>query len=106
MICKYGMSERLGPVSWESGGGEVFLGRDYSQRSQYSETTAKEIDNEVRSLVQDGYRIAKSILLANIHILHRIAQMLLEKETVDGEEFHSIVDAMDPVLPEGQPSPA
>ena len=101
MVCKYGMSELLGPVSWDDGGGEVFLGRDFSRRTSYSETTAKEIDNEIRSMVQEGYRIARSILLANIHILHRIAQMLLEKETVDGEEFHSVVASMNPVLPEG-----
>ncbi len=101
MVCKYGMSEALGPVSWESGGGEIFLGRDFSRRTSYSETTAKEIDNEIRGMVQEGYRIARSILLANIHILHRIAQMLLEKETVDGEEFHSVVASMNPVLPEG-----
>jgi len=101
MVCKYGMSEVLGPVSWDDGGGEVFLGRDFSRRTSYSETTAKEIDNEVRGMVQEGYRIARSILLANIHILHRIAQMLLEKETVEGEEFHSVVASMNPVLPEG-----
>jgi cell division protease FtsH len=101
MVCKYGMSEVLGPVSWDDGGGEVFLGRDFSRRTSYSETTAKEIDNEIRGMVQEGYRIARSILLANIHILHRIAQMLLEKETVEGEEFHSVVASMNPVLPEG-----
>ncbi len=101
MVCKYGMSEALGPVSWEDGGGEIFLGRDFARRTSYSETTAKEIDNEIRSVLQEGYRIACSILLANIHILHRIAQMLLEKETVEGEEFHSVVASMNPVLPEG-----
>ena len=101
MVCKYGMSERLGPVTLSSDDDEPFLGRSFGRRSNYSEATANAIDEEIRHLVNEGYSWAKSILVTNIHILHKVAQLLLEKETIDGGEFQRIVDAMDPVLPEG-----
>ena len=59
------------------------------------------IDEEVRRFVETGERWAHEILLANIHILHKVAQLLLEKETIDGEEFQRVVTGLDPVLPEG-----
>ena len=101
MVCKYGMSDKLGPVALGSDNDEVFLGRSFGQSSNHSEATARAIDEEVRHLVSEGYSWAKEILVTNIHILHKVAQLLLEKETVDGSEFTTIVDAMDPVLPEG-----
>ncbi|MCB9759330.1 MAG: ATP-dependent metallopeptidase FtsH/Yme1/Tma family protein [Alphaproteobacteria bacterium] len=101
MVCRYGMSDDLGPVAWESGSEEVFLGRDFAKRTNYSQTTAVRIDDQIRTFVETGHTWARDILLANIHILHKIAQLLLEKETIDGEEFKRVVDAMDPVLPEG-----
>ena len=100
MVCRYGMSERLGPVSWEDDNDEVFLGRDFGRRAHFSESTSVAIDDEVRSLVETGQRWAKEILLANVHILHKIAQLLLEKETVDSEEFLRVVHGLNPVLPE------
>jgi cell division protease FtsH len=106
MVCRFGMSEQLGPVSWDNGSEQVFLGRDIVRRTGFSQTTLLAIDNEVRTIVEEGYTWAKGILSANIHILHKIAQLLLEKETLDGEEFRTIVEAMDPVLPEGIGSPA
>ncbi|MEC7240793.1 MAG: ATP-dependent zinc metalloprotease FtsH [Myxococcota bacterium] len=101
MVCKYGMSDKLGPVSLTSEDDEVFLGRSFGRKANHSEETARAIDEEVRFLVTEGYSWAKTILVTNIHILHKVAQLLLEKETVDGSEFKTIVDAMDPVLPEG-----
>ncbi len=101
MVCEYGMSIDLGPVNWEESQGEVFLGRDIAKKRNFSEDTAVAIDGEVKSLIVEGQRWAKQILLANIHILHRVAQMLLEKETVDGADFQRLVDAMNPVLPDG-----
>ena len=101
MVTKYGMSEKLGPVSLGSQDDEVFLGRSFGRTSNLSEETARAIDEEVRGLVTEGYSWAKSILVTNIHILHKVAQLLLEKETVDGEEFNRIVNSMDPVLPDG-----
>jgi len=101
MVCEYGMSERLGPVAWDEGEQEVFLGRDLGRKSGYSEQTALAIDNEIKSIVENAYSRSRSILLSNIHILHKIAQMLLEKETVEGEEFFRVVNNMNPVLPDG-----
>ncbi|MCB9797939.1 MAG: ATP-dependent zinc metalloprotease FtsH, partial [Alphaproteobacteria bacterium] len=101
MVCRFGMSEALGPVAWEQDNDEVFLGRDFGKRTEYSESTAVRIDEEVRRFVETGERWAHEILLANIHILHKVAQLLLEKETIDGEEFQRVVTGLDPVLPEG-----
>ena len=100
MVTEYGMSEELGPVHL-GGGSEVFLGRDYGRRAEYSESTARKIDDEVRSRLEEGMDAANRILLTNIHILHKVAQLLLEKETLDGAEFHRLVEEMDPVLPAG-----
>ena len=100
MVTQYGMSEELGPVAL-GGGNEVFLGRDYGRRAEYSESTARKIDDEVRTRVEEGMDWARKILLSNIHILHKVAQLLLEKETLDGTEFHQLVEDMDPVLPAG-----
>jgi cell division protease FtsH len=101
MVCEYGMSENLGPVAWGEGDQEVFLGRDLGRRTNYSERTAMAIDEEVKGIVEGAYSKSKAILLSNIHILHKVAQMLLEKETVDGEEFFRVVNNMNPVLPDG-----
>ena len=101
MVCRYGMSGKLGPVAWETQSEEVFLGRDFGRRVAYSESTAISIDDEIRGLVDTGNRWAREILMANIHILHKIAQVLLEKETLDGDEFRRIVDGLNPVVPAG-----
>ncbi len=101
MVCEYGMSESLGPVAWGGGEQEVFLGRDFGRKADYSEQTAMAIDREVKSIIEGAYSRSKSILLSNIHILHKVAQLLLEKETVEGEEFFRVVNNMNPVLPEG-----
>jgi cell division protease FtsH len=101
MVTRFGMSDKIGPVSLASGGGEVFLGRDFGRKAEYSEATAQLIDAEVRSMLEEGLNWAQRILVANIHILHRTAQLLLEQETVDGKEFMEMVDSLDPVLPEG-----
>ena len=67
----------------------------------YSEATAIAIDKAVRGLLESGYSSAKNILLTNIHILHRVAQSLLEQETLNSEDFNSILESMDPILPSG-----
>ena len=101
MVTRFGMSDKIGPVSLTGSSGEVFLGRDYGRKAEYSEATAQLIDAEVRSMLEEGLNWAQRILVANIHILHRTAQLLLEQETVDGKEFMEMVDSLDPVLPEG-----
>lgn len=86
MVAKYGMSERVGPVSYDDGS-EVFLGRDYGHSKSYSENTASEIDSEVRSIIMRQYAETEKILKQYSAQLIKTADLLLEKETISGEEF-------------------
>lgn len=86
MVTKYGMSETVGPVSYDEGG-EVFIGRDFAHSKSYSEKTAAEIDEAVKQILTAQYKKTEQILTENIEILRRVANALLEKETIDGEEF-------------------
>lgn len=87
MVTRYGMSENIGPVSYSSGNNEVFLGRDYGNAKNYSETIAFEIDKEVTSILTDGYKRCEEILNAHLDKLHALAQYLLENEKIDGADF-------------------
>ncbi len=89
MITKYGFSEKLGNVNY-GGDGEVFLGNDFAQHKNYSEETAKEIDEEIRRFVGEGYERAISILREKDDILENVAQALLLVETIDGDQFEDI----------------
>ena len=93
MVCEWGMSEKLGPMTFGKKEEQIFLGRDFTQQQDYSEHTAVEIDREVRRIIQDGYNRAKEILTANLGLLHRVAKELLEKEVLDGAEIDVIVKA-------------
>jgi cell division protease FtsH len=114
MVCEWGMSE-LGPLSFGDGDEPVFLGRDFAQRANYSEETAKRIDEEVRRLVQEGYEKARDILRAHRPVLDRIAAELLEHEALEGDEVYRLIEEMTgekvaPVLPPksqdpGSPAP-
>jgi cell division protease FtsH len=90
MVTRFGMSE-LGPLSLESQQGEVFLGRDFMTRSEYSEEIASRIDVAVRSIVEFCYGEAKRIMRENREVIDRLVDLLIEKETIDGEEFRQIV---------------
>jgi len=90
MVCQWGMSEKLGPMTFGRKEEQIFLGRDFTQLQDYSEHTAVEIDNEVRRLINECYQKAKDLLSANIAILHRLAEALLEKEVLDGAEIDAI----------------
>ena len=90
MVTKYGMSDRLGTIMLGSGQEEVFLGRDFAQSKEYSEETAAIVDEEVKKIVDKGYKTAEEILRANIDKLHAVAGVLLEKEKIDGDEFDRI----------------
>ena len=79
MVCEWGMSERLGPMTFGKKEEEIFLGRDFTQTADYSENTAIEIDAEVRRIIQDSYNRAKSLLETNLRLLHKVAETLLEK---------------------------
>ena len=89
MVTKYGFSERLGPVNYSSSD-EVFLGKDFSTRKNYSEEMASEIDEEIRTIVEDAYAMAEKLLTEKIDLLHTIAKTLLEIETLDGEQFEAL----------------
>ena len=90
MVTKYGMSDSLGTITFGSGQEEVFLGRDWTQTRNYSEETSAKIDEEVKKIIDNGYNRAKEILTLHSDKLHAVANLLLEKEKVDGEEFAAI----------------
>ncbi|MBD2084984.1 ATP-dependent zinc metalloprotease FtsH2 [Trichocoleus sp. ST-U3] len=90
MVTRFGMST-LGPLSLESQSGEVFLGRDWTSRSEYSEEIASQIDVQVRSIVAKCYKDACKIMSENREVIDRLVDLLIEKETIDGEEFRQIV---------------
>jgi cell division protease FtsH len=92
MVCEYGMS-KLGPLAFGSEEGSIFLGRDYTQRSQdYSEQTAREIDQEVRRIIDEQYEKVKTLLGDKRDRLEAIAKALLERETLDAEELKAIFE--------------
>jgi len=91
MVCEWGMSEKLGPLTFGKKEEEVFLGRDFGSKRDFSEQVALEIDKEVRQLVMDAYERTKRILTEHIHSLHALAEALLEKEVLDGMEIDEIL---------------
>ena len=93
MVTKYGMSERLGAITYGSGQEEVFLGRDFTQQKNFSEETSGLIDAEVKKIIDIAYQRTVDILNENMDKLHRVAEVLLEKEKIDGEEFEEIMNS-------------
>ncbi len=96
MVTRFGMSD-LGPLSLESQTGEVFLGRDLMTRSEYSEEIAARIDAQVRTIVEHCYDQALQIIRQNRNVIDRLVDLLIEKETIDGDEFRQIVAEYTPV---------
>ncbi len=92
MVTRYGFSDRLGPVVYGSDPSETFLGRDFSQGRGFSETVAAEIDSEMRELIDDAYDECAGILTEHMDQLHKVAEALLERETLSGEEFKAIME--------------
>lgn len=90
MVTTYGMSEKLGPVNFDMGEEETFLGRDLGKSRLYSDEIAKTIDTEVKSLVDEAYSTAINILKENIEFLHMVSKKLLEEETVSGKDFEEM----------------
>ena len=91
MVTKYGMSDELGPIFLASGH-EVFLGKDFGQTPEYSETTAAKIDSEVSRIVEGAYQRATEILGKNLHKLVSIGEMLMRREKLTGEEFKALFE--------------
>jgi cell division protease FtsH len=91
MICEWGMSDRLGPLTFGKNEEHIFLGREVARAKDYSEATALLIDSEIKRIVMDAASRAKQILQDNIEKLHALARALLERETLDGEEIARIL---------------
>ncbi|MFW5958113.1 MAG: ATP-dependent zinc metalloprotease FtsH [Desulfosalsimonas sp.] len=96
MICSWGMSESLGPLTYGKSEDHIFLGREIAQHRDYSEATAQKIDAEVSALVMESYNNAKQILTDNRDILNRLAEILIDKETVMGKELDDLIHEMRP----------
>lgn len=95
MVMRFGMSDRLGPVALGRQQGNMFLGRDIASERDFSEETAAAVDDEVRNLVEQAYRRSKAVLVDNRHVLDRLAEMLIERETVDAEELQDLLATSD-----------
>jgi cell division protease FtsH len=101
MVCKYGMSAKLGPVTYGDEDNDVFLGRDFVSRKDYSEKKAQEIDDEVSDILNERYNTARHILEQNREILDRVAEALLERETLTAEDLKALVagESLPPLPP-------
>lgn len=100
MVCEWGMSEKMGPLSYGTKEEQVFLGKDFSSQKNFSDQTAKLIDQEVKTLVMSGYNCATELLNKNLDILENLAQALLERETLDAVELKNIIHGKTDVTPE------
>jgi len=97
MVCQFGMSDKIGPISLGDDGADVFLGRDFVMRKEYSEKKAEEIDQEVTAILSRMYDEAKQVLAEHRELLDRVSEALLERETLEGAELLLLV--------KGQPLP-
>ncbi len=100
MVTKWGLSDRLGPLSYSEDNGEVFLGKSVTQTKHVSDDTAHAIDQEVRKLIEMNYGRAKRILEDNLDKLHKMSDALLKYETIDSEQIRRIMAGQEPGLPE------
>jgi cell division protease FtsH len=92
MVTEWGMSEKLGMISYGDNGQEVFLGHSVTQNKNVSEATAREIDNEIKAVIDHAYSEARRILTERLADLHALAKGLLEYETLSGEEIRMVID--------------
>jgi len=107
MVCEWGMSERLGPMTFGKKEEQIFLGRDFTQMKDYSEKTAVDIDTEVRQIITAAYDRAQELLQGHLDVLHTLAAALLEKEVLDGPEIDGIMRTLRPQAePISEPQPA
>ncbi len=97
MVCEWGMSEKLGPLTYGKKEEQIFLGREIAQHRDYSEDTAVKIDQEVSSIVKKNYERALKLLNGNIDLLHRLAKELLDREVLDNKEIEKIINEFGPI---------
>jgi cell division protease FtsH len=107
MIMRYGMSEKLGPRVLGRGHDQPFLGRDYGAEADYSEEIAREIDDEIRRIIEEAHETATQVLREHMDELHRISALLIERETIDKDQFERLLagEAEASVFPEEAPAP-
>ena len=91
MVCEFGMSDQLGPLTFGKKEEQIFLGREISRHRDYSELTAQRIDDEVSEIVTSSYRKTEQLIQENIEILHKIALALLDKETLDTKAIDALM---------------
>jgi cell division protease FtsH len=91
MVCEWGMSEKMGPLAFGQKEEQIFLGREFARHKDYSESTAQDIDEEIKRIIDNSYDRAKKILGDNIDILHNLANSLLEREALDGDQIDKII---------------
>ena len=96
MVTQLGMSDELGPIRYGQGGGDVFLGRDFSSRQDYSGATAAKIDAEIHKIVTEAYEVAKKLLTENAAKLEFVAEYLFKHEIMDGDQFKCAMEAEEP----------
>ena len=92
MVTRYGMSENIGVINYNSDDDEVFIGRDLAHAKNHSELISGEIDREVKAIIDDCYKKAKDIILAHMDVLHHCAELLIVKEKIGREEFEALFD--------------
>ncbi|MDH3491783.1 MAG: ATP-dependent metalloprotease, partial [Gammaproteobacteria bacterium] len=100
MVTKWGLSDRLGPLTYSEDDGEVFLGRSVTQHKQVSDDTAHAIDEEVRRIIDSNYERAKNLLDENIEKLHAMAKALVKYETIGEKQIKDIMEGREPQPPE------
>jgi cell division protease FtsH len=114
MVMRFGMSEKLGPRVFGHDHGQPFLGREFSSEPDYSDDVAREIDDEIRRVVEEAHQAARDILDQHQEQLDHTSEILLRRETIEREEFIQLLEGKDelevfgpdqPVLPQGPPSP-
>ena len=106
MVCEWGMSEKMGPVTFGKKDESIFLGRDMAMHKNYSEATAVEIDTEIRRIVDENYSRVVGLLSEHVDLLHKLAKELVEKENLTGDEVERIVHQVIVPTPVAEPAPA
>jgi cell division protease FtsH len=105
MVTRFGMSDLLGPLAYSENESEVFLGHSVTRQQNISEATSKDIDSEIRRIVEDGYGVARQILNDKLDDLHMLAKGLLEYETLSGEEIKALLRGEPPSRDVSGPAP-
>src|SRR5262249_30458167 len=106
MIMRFGMSEKLGPRVLGRGHDQPFLGRDYGAEADYSEEIAREIDDEIRRVIEEAHELALAVLREHMDDLHKISQILIERETIDRDQFERLLAGEDEVAVFREEKPA